>query len=223
MEKSDNEKQNKDGRSIKRRRLRPDERRVELLEAALSVLRSLGPMNARVEDVTEAAGAAKGTFYLYFSSWDDLLVGVRAHILSKYVCEMQKRFTDEALADWWAAFEKECVHFIDFVEGLGELHKAIFHGPIADRPLDSAISSQTIIAGILRTGIESGACRKVEIGAAAQLLFSVLHTTADSIAQTGDRQPHLNTMLDLLRTWLRPKSVATEAKTSSQRGDQASD
>jgi AcrR family transcriptional regulator len=203
MKESPDKKQEKGGPGSKRRRLRPDKRRVELLEAALSVLRSLGPMNARVEDVTEAAGAAKGTFYLYFSSWDDLLVEVRAHILSKYVSEMQKRFTGEALSDWWVAFEKECIHFVDFVEELGELHKAIFHGPIADRPLDATLSSETVVSWMLRIGIESGACRQLEIDAAARLLFSVLHTTADSIVQTGDRERYLNTMFDLLRAWLR--------------------
>lgn len=35
-------------------------------------------MNARVEDVTEAAGVAKGTFYLYFPSWDSMFDLLRA-------------------------------------------------------------------------------------------------------------------------------------------------
>ena len=67
-----------------RRRLKPAVRRSELLDAALRVLRSKGPAKVRVEDVTRAAGAAKGTFYLYFSSWEDLLVAVREHLLSTY-------------------------------------------------------------------------------------------------------------------------------------------
>ena len=190
------------GAGSKRRRLHPDVRRVELLEAALGVLMSRGSTNARVEDVTKAAGAAKGTFYLYFSSWDDLLVEVREHLLSKYITEMRKRFEVEALSDWWAAFEKECVHFVDFIEELGDLHEAVFHGPIADRPIDKAISSETIIAGMLIKGIESGGCRPVEGDAAARLFFSLLHTTGDSIVKTGERERYLNSMFDLFRAWL---------------------
>jgi AcrR family transcriptional regulator len=210
----------KGGTDLKRRRLSPEARRVELLEAALSVLRNRGPMNARVEDITGAAGAAKGTFYLYFTSWEDLLVEVRAHILSKYISEMNKRFTAEALTDWWNTFERECVHFVNFVVGLGDLHKAIFHGPIADRPLGTSISSETIIAQMLKTGIESGACRPIEIDIAAQLLFSVLHTTADNISQTGDRERYLNSMFDLLRAWLRNPDpmVTVKRKPSGKRG-----
>lgn len=210
------DKQKRGGVGSKRRRLRPDARRVELLEAALSVLRSRGPINARVEDVTEAAGAAKGTFYLYFSSWDDLLVKVRAHLLSQYISEMRTRFAAEARSDWWAAFENECVRFVAFIEELGELHEAVFHGPIADRPIDNAISSETIIAGMLRTGIESGECRPVEINVAARLLFAVLHTTVDCIIKTGERDRYLYTMFDLLRAWLRtPGAMVTEQTTST--------
>lgn len=210
------DKQKRGGVGSKRRRLRPDARRVELLEAALSVLRSRGPINARVEDVTEAAGAAKGTFYLYFSSWDDLLVKVRAHLLSQYISEMRTRFAAEARSDWWAAFENECVRFVAFIEELGELHEAVFHGPIADRPIDNAISSEAIIAGMLRTGIESGECRPVEINVAARLLFAVLHTTVDCIIKTGERDRYLYTMFDLLRAWLRtPGPMVTEQMAST--------
>ena len=203
MKKRTSNKQKKTIPGLKRRRLSPDVRRAELLEAALCVLRRRGPMNARVEDVTEAAGVAKGTFYLYFPSWDDLLVEIRAHLCSTYVSEMQDIFAVEALSDWWAAFEKECVHFVDFVEELGsELHMVIFHGSIADRPPDLTMFYEKTWADMLKKGIESGSCRNVSVDIAAQLIFSVLHKTAENILQTGDRDRNFNTMFDLLRAWL---------------------
>lgn len=224
MAKSNREWQEKGGRSSKHRRLHPDIRRIELLEAALTVLQDQGPINARVEDVTEAAKVAKGTFYIYFSSWDNLLVEVRAHILSKYESEMHKKFATEALSDWWAAFEKECVHFVNFVEELGNLHKAIFHGPIADHPFDGSISAEVIIARLLKTGIDSGVCRNVELDIASRLLFSVLHTTVDGIVQTGDRERYLNSMFDLLQVWLRnPRPNATDQRILFRKGDEAGD
>lgn len=60
-----------------RRRLAPDARRAELIAAAISVLKQHGNAASCVEDVTAAANAAKRTFYLYFPSWDDLLVSAR--------------------------------------------------------------------------------------------------------------------------------------------------
>ena len=188
--------------TAKRRRLHPEERRAEMLQAALRVLQDKGT-EARVEDVTREAKTAKGTFYLYFPSWEDLLLQVREHIISNYAAGMEERSVQAGSLDWWVAFEQECLYFLDYLSELGQAHQAVFHGPIADRPFDSAASSEGFIAGLLKSGIQAGACREVEIGLAAQLLFSVLHTTADHTARTDDREKSLETMLDLLRKWLK--------------------
>jgi AcrR family transcriptional regulator len=185
-----------------RRRLGPDARRSELLEAALGVLRRLGPHGARVEDVTRAAGAAKGTFYLYFASWNDLLVAVRDHLVSTYAADVRARLA-AAPAMRWAAIESECVRLVEYVVGLGDLHEAIFHGTIADQPISPGSSADTLIAEMLKAGIAAGACRPVAADFAAPLLFSVLHATADGIARSGGRKRRLETLLELLRAWLR--------------------
>ena len=51
----------------------PHVRREELLDVALELCRSHGFETMNVEQVTRAAGVAKGTFYHYFSSKDALL------------------------------------------------------------------------------------------------------------------------------------------------------
>lgn len=51
----------------------PDVRREELLDVALELCRSDGFDSMNVEQVTRAAGVAKGTFYHYFASKDALL------------------------------------------------------------------------------------------------------------------------------------------------------
>jgi AcrR family transcriptional regulator len=58
---------------------RPEERRTELLEAALQVFSSKGYRNTRLEEVAEAAGVTKGTIYHYFENKEALLVGVIEH------------------------------------------------------------------------------------------------------------------------------------------------
>jgi AcrR family transcriptional regulator len=187
----------------RRRRLKPAARRSELLDAALSVLRSQSPDRVRVEDVTRAAGAAKGTFYLYFPSWNDLLVAVRHHILSTYGAEVGTRMAAATPSEWWRMTESECVRFVDFILELGDLHQAIFHGPVSDQPIDPESSAEALIARLLSAGVAVGACRPVDTDAAASLLFSVLHTTADGIARSGSREQRIESMLDLLRAWLR--------------------
>lgn len=51
----------------RRRSHSKDERRAQLLEAARTVFGDKGYHAATVDDITRAAGVAKGTYYLYFS------------------------------------------------------------------------------------------------------------------------------------------------------------
>ena len=59
-----------------RRRLSPEARKLEIIEAAERLLQARGE-HVRVEDVVREAGVAKGTFFLYFPTWDDLLEAIR--------------------------------------------------------------------------------------------------------------------------------------------------
>jgi AcrR family transcriptional regulator len=185
-----------------RRRLAPDDRRSELLEAAIDVLRDLGPRAARVEDVTRAARAAKGTFYLYFPSWDDLLVAVRDRLVSAYAAGVRARLVAVPGMPW-SAIEDECVRFVNYVVALDELHEAIFHGLNAKQPMSQDRPAEVLVAEMLARGIAAGTCRSVVTHAAAPLLFAVLHATADSIARSGDREERIEALVQLLRAWLR--------------------
>jgi AcrR family transcriptional regulator len=174
-----------------------------LVEAALAVLRNRDPGEVRVVDVTRAAGAAKGTFYLYFSSWNELLAAVRDHVLALYTSALLDRFASvKTASEWWTALEEECVRFVDFHVELGTLHQAIFHGTKSEYPLDSDHSDERIISGLLRQGVALEACRPLDTELAAPLIFSLLHTTADEVSRSGNREARLEALLTLLRAWL---------------------
>ncbi|MFT3996282.1 MAG: helix-turn-helix domain-containing protein, partial [Asticcacaulis sp.] len=56
----------------KRLRLSPDVRRDALLEAAYALFSANGYADTRMEDIAKAAGASKGTIYLYFPTKEAL-------------------------------------------------------------------------------------------------------------------------------------------------------
>ena len=58
-------------------RTRTPGRREALLAAAQRVLTTQGVEKATIDDVTAAAGMAKGTFYLYFQSKSDLVAAMQ--------------------------------------------------------------------------------------------------------------------------------------------------
>ena len=186
-----------------RRRLKPEARRTELIEAALTVLRGREPGEVRIEDVTRAAGAAKGTFYLYFSSWNELMTAVRDHVLNAYIERLLDRFASVGTAaEWWTALDEECSRFVDFHLELGTVHKAIFHGDDPDSSLQADHSDQRLIARLIRQGVALRACRPVDEDTAAPLVFALLHSTADSVSRGGERESRLEVLITLLHRWL---------------------
>jgi AcrR family transcriptional regulator len=188
-----------------RRRLHPDARRAELLDAAIRVLRRRGPEACRVEDITQEAGTAKGNFYRYFPTWDDLLLAVRDHLLDSYQAELAQRYAGLSSVDWWNALDLEIERFIDFQLGLGGLHAALFHGRAASaRPVEPDRSAVSILAGFLAAGVAEGAFAAVDVDAAAPLLFDVLHGAADIVAAGMDRGRALGAALQIVHRTLDP-------------------
>ncbi|MCD6282555.1 TetR/AcrR family transcriptional regulator [bacterium] len=50
------------------------DKRMAIIDAALTVIHDKGIMNATVDDIAHSAGVAKGTVYLYFKTKEDILV-----------------------------------------------------------------------------------------------------------------------------------------------------
>ena len=169
-------------RPARRRRLDPHVRREQLLGTALRVVGQLGDC--------------------YFPSWKHLLVALRQRILEDYAREVADKFARANKETWRPTFEEACIHFVDFVVKLGGLHEALFHGPIADHPIDKEQSAPNTLARILHLGMELGAIEAVDIEPCAHLLFSILHSTADAIGQGGDRERFLGCMRKLFCRWL---------------------
>jgi AcrR family transcriptional regulator len=171
-----------------RRRLSPDQRRAELVAAAERVLRRYGPTDCRVEDITIEANTAKGNFYRYFPTWDDLLIAVRDHLMEGYARGVQQRSETRGTVDWWESLAEEVDCFLDFQLGLGRLHDAVFHGPVSQaRPIAAGHSAAALIAAFISGGIAARAFGTVDVEPTAALLFSVLHGAADEIAAGADR------------------------------------
>jgi AcrR family transcriptional regulator len=70
------------------KRVSPDERRAAILDAALDVFAENGFAAARLDDVAQKAGVAKGTLYLYFPDkealFEELLRGLASPILDRF-------------------------------------------------------------------------------------------------------------------------------------------
>lgn len=68
--------------SVLKRRVPTEQRRAEILEAALGLFGSKGFNETTMEEVANAAGVAKGTIYLYFESKEHLLLALKKDFMS---------------------------------------------------------------------------------------------------------------------------------------------
>jgi AcrR family transcriptional regulator len=86
-----------DQAAAKRKRVskQPDVRREELLQAASALFDKKGVAATCIGDITDSANVARGTFYLYFKSKDDV------------IAELWKRYVAGFLSDAKNSFERE--------------------------------------------------------------------------------------------------------------------
>jgi AcrR family transcriptional regulator len=170
-----------------RRRLKPDARRLEIIEAAEYLLKRHGA-DIRVEDVVGRAKAAKGTFYAYFDSWDDLLDTIRQRAIVQLESAASSLITAGPEADWKNILPALALLLIDFITASGGLHDALFHSDFTrKRPLPPQARLAARIAGILSAGIAAGAYAKLDPDPTGQLISAVIHETADQILAGADR------------------------------------
>ena len=150
------------------------------------------------------AGAAKGTFYVYFATWDDLLEAIREQLFADF--EQAHPTLPAAGGDWLAHIEARALAFVDAIGEMGQVHETIFHSDFAARrPMSAEFHPHGRLAKVLRAGQKAGAFRDFDASATAQLLFAVIHETADAVVDGGNRERWVSVMRDVLRNVLAPR------------------
>ncbi|WP_160666971.1 TetR/AcrR family transcriptional regulator [Pseudarthrobacter sp. ATCC 49987] len=82
-----------------RRELNKAATRQAITEAALGLLRSKGPGNFTVEDIAEAAGISRRTFFNYFSSTEVVIASVTHGFLDTALQQFRLRPADEPILE----------------------------------------------------------------------------------------------------------------------------
>lgn len=181
-----------------RRRLAPEHRRQELVEAAETVIRERG-LDAKIDDVVRYAGAARATFYVYFDSWDALLWCLQDRIFERFEASWPLPDLRASDLDWRGLLDGLAEHFVRFTLDLKGLHAALFHSAMAPPPSpDPRFDIHGRIARLLEAGNASGALRVGDPPASARLVFAALHETVDAIEEGADAERSLAACKDML-------------------------
>ncbi|WP_372070536.1 TetR/AcrR family transcriptional regulator (plasmid) [Tistrella mobilis] len=168
------------GAADKRPRTKPAEiRRDELMDAAESLFLRKGFAATSVGEIVAEADVAKGTFYLYFKTKDDVLDALRTRFIEGF-CEK----LDLALAagdrDWSGRIDiwvRTCVNaWLDNVTR----HDLVFH---QHAPANREMKADNLVilrlATLLEQGAQAGAWTIDHPRMVAVMLFDALHGAVD--------------------------------------------
>lgn len=185
-----------------RRRLQPEARKREIVEAAERLLQANGT-RVRVEDVVREAGVAKGTFFLYFPTWDDLLETIRERLVATFDAAYPLPTETDGPVDWPAVLDAQAAAFIEFASTRQGIGQALFHSDFADRrpAVDHAVMR---ITAVIRAGQEALAFAPVDPEPTARLLYAAIDEAARAVAGGADHAGMTAALQSLLRRALAP-------------------
>jgi AcrR family transcriptional regulator len=167
-------------RNVRPRTKPPQQRRDELMDAARRLFLKHGVGPTTIDHITSGADVAKGTFYLHFSSKEDLLAALGEQFAQKHLISIKAAVAAKAEDDWtgklatWAA--ASAAFYLDSIE----LHDMLFHesrAPSREGLVDNVIIDH--LSGLLSAGGAAGAWSIDDLRFTAVFLFSGLHGIVD--------------------------------------------
>ena len=160
-----------------------EERKAQILDAAMRVYARSGFDRARVDDIAEEAGLAKGTLYLYFNSKDDIMLSILDRMVGRELQDLGKLLADERSAK--DKLVKYVEYSIDEVENiiptlpvLFEFWGAMSHQDVVREKLASHYHSLVdMLVPIIQQGIDEHDFYRVDARSAAIALEAVMEGT----------------------------------------------
>jgi AcrR family transcriptional regulator len=160
-----------------------DARREELLLAARRVFASKGLPGATVSDVTEAAGVAKGTFYLYFDSKEALLGALKQRYVDELIARANALYTMVGPDDWWALADVTVESLIDFMLERRDLIQVFAQEGRTPETMQIYAEAnrrlRNMFAAGIKAGMEAGAFRVTDPLLTATFLDHAVHGTIE--------------------------------------------
>jgi AcrR family transcriptional regulator len=160
-----------------------EQRRDDLMSAALRLFVGQGVAATTIEQITIGADVAKGTFYLHFSSKEDLLAALRQRFAKDLLRRVQTAVGEEEETDWRAKLAAWAGAAAAFYLDSAPHHDVLFaqnRPPTRQGLVDNILVDH--LSGLLRDGVNASAWSIEDPRFTAIFLFSGLHGIVDAAA-----------------------------------------
>jgi AcrR family transcriptional regulator len=184
------------------------DKHTRLLEAAETVFVERGIAGATIDEITSRAGVAKGTFYLYFKSKDEVVAALQRRLWAGHVALASAAAESLLDGDWWATVDDFIARVIDYDLEHREVHRLTGAGP---GPLDSDEQVEAEIIGLVTAAIEIGMQRDVCHSGDPEMTATLLYRAVQGASHQWcldedppDRERLLRALRELTRKVLAP-------------------
>ncbi|MFB7501954.1 TetR/AcrR family transcriptional regulator [Streptomyces broussonetiae] len=176
------------------------DRRADILEAGLGVYRTIGFTDAKVSDITAAAGIAKGTFYLYFETKDHVLGALWERHVDAVV-----RTAEDILGQgqaWWPTVDRLLTALVQHAVDNAELHRIVYSTANA-KALEMCRSCDERVIRLMTAfaarGTHAGAFHAANPQWACRMLYHATHSLLHHLITAGgpiDTGPVVRSVLE---------------------------
>lgn len=146
--------------SARTRERRPEQRRRDLLDAAVRVFTKKGVRATTVAEICAAAGVAKGTFYLYFESREHLLAALRELMVDQALERAASYYERVGKEDIWALVDGMTESMIELLYDQKDMIQAVTADGMTPETAEAFAECDrklnALVADGIRRGIEMG-------------------------------------------------------------------
>ncbi|MEV1171809.1 TetR/AcrR family transcriptional regulator [Nonomuraea sp. NPDC049784] len=182
-----------------------EERRADLLDAAMAVFTEHGVADATVKDITERADVAKGTFYLYFDAKDQVVAALWERYVSRFLELAEDLIGNRTPRDDWSSVLAALVEeLIDHAMGHANLHRIVYGSADAKALALCWETNQQVIALLaeaIQRGMTAGVLRPGDPEVLARVIYhgthGALHDAISGTVQYG-RDEVVRTVQDII-------------------------
>ena len=158
----------------------PEQRREEILDAAQRLFLEQGVGQTTIEHITMGADVAKGTFYLYFKSKDELRAALGERFGRNHLLRIKAAVGKQAHRDWRGKLAAWVGASVTFYLDSIRLHDVLFYeglSPTREGLVDNVVID--CLAELLRDGAAEQAWFVDDARSAAVFVFSGIHGVVD--------------------------------------------
>ncbi|MDI5966374.1 TetR/AcrR family transcriptional regulator [Streptomyces sp. SL13] len=179
----------------------PEARRGDILRAARNVFDATGFTETRIADITEAAGIAKGTFYLHFRTKEHVLGALWSQYLDEFYLSAERILARGQ--EWWSTIDELLATLVRHVIAHAELRRLVYGTTDARVAEVCAASNErlmTTLSGFIAEGAAQGAVHAEQPEWVFSMVYHGAERLLDNLISTGDRidgEQVLRCVLDL--------------------------